>query len=234
MHSVKPQRWQKATISGSLRRHLRRNHLHLWSLPAHHRRRRPAAPSTYKKMKSLVGSAQEHQYSTIQIPLTSMALIRKYRVSQHGQQSVCLVSDSLDMVPLFPRRHPGTTLEGISIATTSWAIQTTSTGRRSVTPIVSPPSGSSASSPGQSMRRYPPSSREYALLASRRSMILILVLECPHSYVRRIVFPSSQVHGRADFGIFPINTTVYVLIFLIVALPLFIGEMFNIQPGVLH
>ena len=234
MHSVKPQRGQTTTIRGFLCQHLRRIRLHLWSLRARHRRQRSAAPYTYKKMKSLVGSAQEHQYSTIQIPLTSMALIRTYRVSQHEQQSVCLVSDSLDMVPLFPRRHPGTTSEGINTATTSWAIQTLNTARRSVTPIVSPPSGSSASSPGQSMRRYPPASREYALLVSRRSMLLILILECPHSYVRRIVFPSSQVHGRADFGIFPINTTVYVLILLIVALPLFIREMFSIQPATLH
>lgn len=186
-------------------------------------------------MKSLVGSAQEHQYSTIQIPLTNMALIRTFRVSQNGPQSVCLLSDSLDMVPLFPRRYPGaTSLEGVNIATASWAIQTVDTGRRSVTPIVPLPSGSSTSSPGQSMRRYSPASREYALLASRRSMLLILILEYPHSYMRRIVFPSSQVHGRADFGIFPVNTTVSVLIFLIVALPLFIGEMFSIQPVTLH
>ena len=47
------------------------------------------------------------------------------------------------------------------------------------------------------------------------------------------MFPSSQVHGLAHFGIFPINTTVSVLIFLVVAHPLFIGEIFSFQRATL-
>jgi hypothetical protein len=43
------------------------------------------------------------------------------------------------------------------------------------------------------------------------------------------MFPSSQVHGLAHLGILPLNTKVYVLTFLVVALPLCIGEMFSFQ-----
>ena len=96
-------------------------------------------------------------------------------VLRKTDDSVCLVSGSLDMVPLFPRRHPGaTSLGGINIATPSWAIQTVSTGRCSVTPMAPSLSGSGASAPGQTMRRDSPAGREYVLLASRINMLLML------------------------------------------------------------
>lgn len=198
LHSVKPRHWQTVVTRGSLRRYLRRNRLHLWSLRSRHHRQRSAAPSTYKKMKDLVGTAQEHRYSTFQIPITTMALIRAYRVSRNRQRSVCLASGSLDMVPLFPHRHTGaTSMEGINVATTSWAIQTVNTGRRPVTPVVpSPsPSGSGVSVPGQIIRRYSPASTEYALLASRISMLLTLVFRMPsllHEANSVPLFPSAR------------------------------------------
>src|SRR5258706_8892035 len=196
LHSVKSQNWQTVAVRGSLRLHLRRSRLHLWSLRSRHRRQRSAAPSTHKRMAGFVGTAQEHRYSTFQIPITTMALIRAYRVSQNRQRSVCLASGSLDMVPLFPQRHPGaTSLEGSNIAAASWAIQSVNTGRRSVAPVVPSPSGSGVSVPGQIMRRYSPASREYVLLASRISMLLTLIFRMPsllHEADSIPLFPSTR------------------------------------------
>ena len=187
--------WKTVAIRGSIPRHLRRSRLHLWSLRSRHRRMRSAGPFTYKRMKSLVGTAQEHRYSTFQIPITTVALIRAYSVSRNRQRSVCLASGSLDVVPLFPRRHPGaTSLEGRSIATASWAIPTVNTGRRPVTPIVPSPSvsGSGASVHGQIIRRCSPASREYVLLASHICVLLTLIFRM-----------SSTLHEADNVPLFP-------------------------------
>ena len=171
----------------------------------------------------------------IQTLLTTMALTRAYHVSQYRGQGVCLAPGSCDMIPLFPRRYPGaTSMAAIDITTPSWvqpsSIQAMSmvTGRRSVTPFA-PSLGSNASTcvPGQGMRRDSSASREYMLLTSCIRGLLMLRFRMSSVLLEADRVPLFPSTSRASRYTPRLDISISMLKSLIVALPLYIEEVFN-------